>query len=669
VLVLRVAGRDEYGDFYGITATNDSQDEESSQRILITGSKHAPGIGDKLLARIETASPASDGYRWQARPVKILKEHSRPDYFLGVFHTTDEHTGIITPVDKKYLRDWEVDKAGRNRAEDGELVGFQPVKTGRYGHKKARIIKRFVNSKAAYSLSTIAIHKHEIPHEFPPEVVKELEELPPLSLAGRKDLRELPLVTIDPPDARDHDDAVWAGTDPSPENSGGFIIVIAIADVSYYVRPGTAIDREAFRRGNSVYFPDQVVPMLPEKISNDLCSLRENEDRPCVSVEMVFDKEGRKLRHSFFQAIMRSCAKLSYEEAQAAIDGQLSEKTAPLLENLLKPLWQAYAVLSKARGIRQPLDLEMPERKIVLDTDGNIADITIPDRLDAHELIEEFMIQANVSAAETLDKQRYPVVYRTHEPPSAEKISSLSDVLKTIGIKLPPGDVIKTARLNRILELTKGTEHASLVQEIVLRSMSQAEYSTENPGHFGLNLRRYVHFTSPIRRYADLLVHRILTDSATVTDLEQMSEIAKRISNHERRAMAAERETIDRFTASYMAEHENATFSGRLAGLSRSGIFVRLDDTGADGFVPASSIGDEYFFYDERHQAMVGDLSGAAYKLGDRVKVRIAEVIPTAGAIRLELLSRPDTTSKIKYRKTTSGKTGRKSRYKNRGRR
>ena len=410
--------------------------------------------------------------------------------------------------------------------------------------------------------------------------------------------------------------------------------------------PASALDKEARKRGNSVYFPDRVVPMLPERISNELCSLTENDPRACLAVRMIFDKDGRKLSHRFFRALMRSAASLTYEQAQAAIDGRVDETTGPLLETVLRPLWGAYASLVLARTERGPLDLDLPERKILLDDRGRVRAVVSPPRLDAHRLIEEFMIAANVAAAETLEAKRSPLIYRVHDSPSKEKLISLGDFLSTINIKLPKSGTLKPAYFNRILAETRATPTAELVGEVILRSQAQAEYAPGNFGHFGLNLRRYAHFTSPIRRYADLIVHRALVralgmgnDGLTDAEMEELDQIAQAISDTERRAMAAERETADRLIAAHLADRIGAKFQARVSGLVRTGLFVRLIETGADGFVPASSIGHEYFFHDEVRQALVGEDTGLAYRLGDPVEVRLVEAIPTAGALRFEMLS------------------------------
>jgi ribonuclease R len=479
-------------------------------------------------------------------------------------------------------------------------------------------------------------------------VLKEAEAAQPVRLAGREDWRDVPFITIDPADAKDHDDAVEASPDPDPKNPGGHIIRIAIADVAHYVRPGTALDREAQTRGNSVYFPDRVVPMLPERISNDLCSLRPLEDRAALAVRIVIGADGRKRAHSFHRVLMRSAARLSYQQVQAAIDGWPDDATGPLLAPVIEPLYATYRALKRAREERAPLDLDLPERKIVLTAHGIVDRVVTPERLDAHRLIEEFMILANVAAAETLERARVPLIYRVHDEPDPERVNALREFLKTLDISMAKAGAVRAETFNRILERVKGRDVEKLVNEVVLRSQAQAEYAAENYGHFGLNLRRYAHFTSPIRRYADLIVHRGLVralglgDGALpeTADVRTLGEVAAAISATERRAMKAERETFDRLLAHFLADRVGATFEGHISGATRAGLFVKLDETGADGFIPARTIGNgEYFRYHEDRHALVGQSSGLTYRLGDRVGVRLVEAAPVAGALRFELLS------------------------------
>jgi ribonuclease R len=505
-----------------------------------------------------------------------------------------------------------------------------------------RVVEIIGSMTSEKAVSMIAIHAHDIPYVFPQQVLDDAEKAKPAKISGgREDWRDMPLITIDPADAKDHDDAVYAEPDTDPDNPGGYLVTVAIADVSWYIRPNSALDREALKRGNSVYFPDRVVPMLPERISNDLCSLREGEDRPALAVKMQFSAEGKKKFHWFHRIMMRSAAKLSYQQAQAAIDGKPDDKSGPLLEPILKPLWAAYAVMKRGRDHREPLDLDLPERKVVVGADGAIDRIIVPERLDAHKLIEECMIQA-----ETLERKGSPLVYRVHDAPSLAKLEALREFLASIEMNLPKSGNLRPSQFNLILNRVKDSENAALVNEVVLRSQSQAIYSPENIGHFGLNLRRYAHFTSPIRRYADLIVHRALVRSLEMGEGglqdgmdKDLAAIAEEISAAERRAMAAERETIDRLVAHWLADRIGAQFDGRIAGVTRAGLFVKLNETGADGFVPIGSLGSDFYQFDEARQAVIGSRTGEMFRLGDVVDVKLVEVAPVAGALRFELMS------------------------------
>jgi ribonuclease R len=646
VTVIEITGRDADGEFIARPATWDDTQAPAPRILMVEGKRDSDpvaGLGDRVLARI-TARSGDAEYPYQARTIKRLARTGKS--LLGIFRSLAGGAGVIDPVDRKQLREWPVARGGTGDAEHGELVRFEIARASRMGVQTARVTERLGNPEAEQMTSLIAVHAHGIPDRFPEDALAEAASAREPDLKRREDLRHLPLITIDPSDARDHDDAVFAEADPNPANRGGWVVIVAIADVASYVRPGSALDREARKRGNSVYFPDRVVPMLPERISNDLCSLVANEPRPCFAVRMVFDKDGSKLGHRFFRAVMRSAASLTYEQAQAAIDGRTDDMTAPLLDAVLRRLWGAYASLNFARTQRGPLELDLPERKILMDNAGRVRAIATPPRLDAHRLIEEFMIAANVAAAETLEAKRSPLIYRVHDNPSKEKLASLGEFLATIEIKLPKSGTLRPAHFNRVLADTRATPTAELVAEVVLRSQAQAEYAVNNFGHFGLNLRRYAHFTSPIRRYADLVVHRALTralgsgnDGLSDAEIGELDQVAAHISDTERRAMAAERETADRLIAAYLADRIGATFPARVSGLVRTGLFVRLSETGADGFVPASSIGHEYFVHDEVRHALIGEDTGLAYRLGDLVEVRLVEAIPTAGALRFEMLS------------------------------
>jgi ribonuclease R len=601
------------------------------------------GIGDRVLVRVEETG--DDAVRYSGRVIKIVdKAKARA---LGIFRALPSGGGRLVPVDKKQLgRELSIPQDATKGAQDGDLIAVSVQSRG-YGLPSAQVEERLGSLKSERAVSLIAIHAHQIPHVFPVAAEAEAHAAKPATVQGREDWRKLPLVTIDPVDAKDHDDAVHAAPDPDPGNPGGFILTVAIADVAHYVTPGLALDREALKRGNSVYFPDRVVPMLPERISNDLCSLRAGEDRAALAVRMIIGRDGRKKSHTFHRVLMKSAAKLNYQQAQAAISGRPDEITDPLLNEVLRPLYAAYEALKKARDARGPLDLDLPERKILLKHDGTVDRVATPERLESHRLIEEFMILANVAAAETLERAHVPLIYRVHDEPSLEKVEALRKFLETLHISLPKGGVLRPEQFNRILDRVKGQDVEKLVNEVVLRSQAQAEYASENYGHFGLNLRRYAHFTSPIRRYADLIVHRGLIRAQKFgdgglpesQDNAALAEISAQISAAERRAMKAERETNDRLIAHFLADRIGASFDGHISGVTRAGLFVKLDGTGADGFVPARTIGSEYFQYEEDQHAMVGKHSGETYRLGDRVTVKLIEAAPVAGALRFELVS------------------------------
>ena len=647
-----IAARDRHGELLAIPIDWNEEEHGAAPKILVEFPRRrrpgepAPGVGDRALLRISQNPEAeADQPAYLGRVVKLVARARVKT--LGVFRAAPAGGGRLLPVDKKALnRELLIAPGAENGAQDGDLVAADIAPNGRFGLASAKITERLGSMNSERAISLIAIRAHGVPDQFSKDALEDAERAAPASLSGREDWRSLPLVTIDPPDARDHDDAVHAAPDEDPANSGGFVLTVAIADVAAYVGPGRALDREALERGNSVYFPDRVVPMLPERISNDLCSLRENEDRPALAVRMVVARDGRKLRHTFQRIMMRSAAKLSYQQAQAAIDGAPDATSALLLESVLRPLWRAYDALKLAREKRGPLDLDLPERKLLLKPDGTVDRVVTPPRLEAHRLIEEFMILANVAAAETLEDARQVLIYRVHDEPTLEKMNNLAEFLSSLGIKLAKGQALRPAQFNAILERVNGSEHERLVNEVVLRSQAQAEYAAQNYGHFGLHLSRYAHFTSPIRRYADLIVHRALiralrlgTDGLPDMEISELEEIATRISAAERRATAAERETTDRLIATWLADRIGEIFEGRIAGVTRAGLFVKLSETGADGFVPAATLGADYFRYDEGAHALIGNRTGETHRLGDTVSVKLVEAAPFAGALRFELLS------------------------------
>ncbi|MCY4179319.1 MAG: ribonuclease R [Litoreibacter sp.] len=639
--VARVLGVDADGDLF--VSPVEWEGEGEAPRALFIEKKGDPALaaGDRVLVRL--AKVAGEDYAYEARLVRRIG--AGPQKILGIYKAASEG-GRITPIDKGSDREWRVPAGASEGARDGELVeAEQTGPKSRMGLPLARINARLGDPGAARAVSLIAIHQHDIPDDFPAEVIAQAEAAKPVDLAGREDLRDLPLITIDPADARDHDDACYAHADEDPKNPGGHVVWVAIADVAHYVRPGSALDREAFKRGNSTYFPDRVVPMLPEALSGDLCSLHEGVERACIAVRMVLDAEGNKIGHRFVRGLMRSPAALNYEEVQAGRDGQPNARVAPLMVEVIAPLYEAYEALKSARERRQPLELDLPERRIELDEAGQVTSVAFRDRLDAHRLIEEFMVLANVAAAEELKARKVPLLYRVHEEPSPEKLESLREIAGASGFTLAKGQVLQTRHLNRLLAQAEGTEHAELMNITALRSMTQAYYAPENFGHFGLALRNYAHFTSPIRRYADLVVHRALVtahgwgeDGLAPGAEEGLKEVGEHISTTERRSMMAERDTTDRYLATYLADRVGAEVEGRIAGVVSFGVFVKLDETGADGLVPVRSLGREYFQFDRDAQTLRGEQSGLVLGLGQRVTVRIAEATPMTGGLMLELL-------------------------------
>lgn len=616
-------------------------------RVVERGKRGALTIGDRILARTEEA-----GRGWIAHPMKKLAKAS--EELLGVVEEMADGKLWLRPVDKRIRKDTPISDAGT--AKPGDLVLAEPH--GRPPRISARVTDILGDPFAPRSFSLIAIHKHAIPHVFPERVEEEAVKASalPLHEEKREDLRHLPIVAIDPVDARDHDDAVWAAPDEDDANPGGFKAIVAIADVSYYVRPGSALDKEARKRGNSVYFPDLVVPMLPHQLSSDMCSLRAGQDRAAMACHLTINAQGKVTAWRFTRAVIRVAAVLAYEDAQAAING---EKDHELLEPALRPLWACWALLHKARAARDPLALDLPERRVVLDEHGKIVSVAVRERLDAHMVIEDYMIAANVAAAKALEQKKAPVMYRVHEPPSRDKLVALKEYLATFDISFALGQVVKPSTFNQLIAKIGEAEEKPQIMEQILRSQTQAYYSPQNMGHFGLALGSYAHFTSPIRRYADLLVHRALVgahglelpapkggvipdrSSLSQEDYENMGRVGEMISGHERRAMEAERETIDRYVAAFLSAHVGELVKARITGVQNFGFFATVEGLGGDGLVPVSTLGAERFFYDEAGRALEGVESGDRYTVGQRLELRLAEADPINGALRFELPDAP----------------------------
>jgi ribonuclease R len=635
--VIEIAAIDIDGELRGRPIIGNRPYKEDVTVVAEPGAA-ALGLGERALVRF---ARGEDG--WEARIIRALDR--APDRIVGIYRGTREG-GRIEPTDRKQRREFRVARADSKDARDGEIVLAALKPTSGFGAPEAHIIERIGDSANPRAFSLIAIHSHDIPTEFSAEALHLADAAQPVALGAREDLRNTPLVTIDGADARDFDDAVWA--EPDPGNEGGWHAIVAIADVAWYVRPEDALDRDAETRGNSVYFPDRVVPMLPEALSNELCSLKPGVDRACMAVHLWFDDHGHIHRHRFLRGLMRSAARLTYEQVQQAIDSPPSETTASLVEPVLRPLYGAFAALDRARRQRGALELDLPERRIQLDETGKVARIEPRERLDSHRLIEEFMIAANVAAAETLERLQWPCLYRIHDAPDPVKIAALSEFLADIGIpgaKLAKGQVVRPRHFNDILRKIAGTAYAALVPQLVLRAQAQAVYSPTNIGHFGLALRRYAHFTSPIRRYADLIVHRaliaalMLDDRGAAAPSKDLVSVGEHVSMTERRAAAAERNAADRYISAFLADRVGAQFAARINGVTRAGLFVTLAETGADGLVPIRSLPNDYYDHDEARHRLVGRRSRRSFSLGESVTVQLAEANTVTGSLRFDLIA------------------------------
>ena len=605
---------------------------------LLSESHLNPGV--KVLARFKKTGPNE----YEARILKAMEQGT--GNVVGTFRAHNGN-GYVTPTNKKDREEYFVPGEYAKTIEDGDLVAAEVLgRNPRWPREKnvARVTQRLGKKDDPRLISLIAIHSHGIPTEFPASALKEADALTEPDLSdGRVDLRDIPLVTIDGADARDFDDAVFAERDKDVE--GGWHLIVAIADVSYYVRPYAPLDKLAFERGNSTYFADRVVPMLPEKLSNDLCSLRPHVNRACLAVHLTLDANARLTKWKFVRGLMKSAARLTYEQVEEAHLGKPDDMTGPLMDTVIKPLYEVYSILKRARELRGALELDLPERKAIIDDTGHLVKVVPRVRLASHQLIEEFMILANVAAAEALEAKNAPCVYRVHDRPAYDRLEATREFLKEFGYSLPKGDELQPRNINQILKASAEKEDKELIHTILLRTQSQAIYSPENIGHFGLALEKYAHFTSPIRRYADLLVHRSLVRAyglgpGGLTDEEtgDLLAISEHISVTERRSMIAERDVMDRFTAQYLSVNIGKEFKGRISSVARFGLFVSLEETGADGIVPMSYLPRDYYVHDEKRHALVGQNTGRTYRLTDTVVVRLVEADPLRGSTVFEML-------------------------------
>jgi ribonuclease R len=641
ITVLEITRVDGDGHLLAIPRRHDEEKDGPIPRIEIDphGPRGStpPAVGDRVLASLKRRS--KDNY--QAKIIRHLG--TGPKKTLGLYEEPPgaNGMGLVTPTDRKQRQSFDIRPTDRNGAVHGDIVWIEP--TGAALSRRARVLERVGAMSDPRTVSLISIATNDIPVDFPEAALEEAEKAKAAPMGDRLDLRRIPLVTIDGEDARDFDDAVFA--EPDPDHPGGWHLLVAIADVAWYVRHDRPLDRAAYRRGTSVYFPDRVVPMLPEAISNGWCSLLPRQDRPVMVAEMWIDAEGELKRHKFHRAMMHSAARLTYNRVQRAADGFPDDEIQPLMKSVIEPLYGAFKVLLAAREKRGALDLDLPERLVRLGGDGRIAEIGVRERLDSHKLIEEFMVLANVAAAQALEKRQAPCLYRVHDQPDLVKIESLREFLSTLGIKLPIGQRLRPSDLNRVLGDVAGKPTSRLVSETVLRSQSQAVYSPDNHGHFGLALARYAHFTSPIRRYPDLLVHRALIGAYGLgdgglpgNDAGRFTEFGEHLSFCERRAVAAERNAMDRYVANFMAEHVGVTFGARISSVTRFGLFISVDGSGADGLIPIRNIGQEFYRHDEGRQLLIGERTGETYGLGDRLRVKLVEASVATGGLLFDIV-------------------------------
>ncbi|MGE0755050.1 MAG: ribonuclease R family protein [Alphaproteobacteria bacterium] len=668
VAVLDITGSTEDGELTAIPVKR--EDNKKPPHIIVTHPKDAKK-GDRVLASIKCIKP----HFYAAQVIRVLPGE-QPQEILGMFVATASG-GIIEPVSRKMKQNFFVPREHMGGAEHGEMVRAMTLSSDTtLRMPTAKIEERLGSLNSPRAASLIATHMHELPTVFSQAALAEAEAAEEPTLKGepkrsqqtspalgaphakgsrlsrgqsentptptlppqgggnmRVDLRNIPLVTIDGEDARDFDDAVFAEKD-----GNGFRLIVAIADVAHYVSDGGALDGAAFERGNSVYFPDRVIPMLPERLSNGLCSLVPHQDRYCLAVHIWIDKDGNRKRYQFVRGIMRSHHRFTYEELQTAQQTQTHKHYA----SIIKPLYEAYAALCIERDQREPLALNLPEFKIRFDEAGNVAAINPRQQLESHRLIESFMIAANVAAADLLLQKNQPAVYRVHEHPDEEKLEELRQFVKQAGYSLQKG-AIAARQLNQILKKSSGKPEAFMVHTAVLRAQMQAYYSPDCMGHFGLSLNKYCHFTSPIRRYSDLVVHRGIVGllEGHKSNAKGLATVAEHISNTERKAMLAERDASDRYKVSYMQRHIGDSFPGQISGMNQHGLFITINSTGVTGFIPIRNLPGDFYAYDKKRAQFKGRRMGRIFHIGQTISIEVQEANSLTGSLIFALAERP----------------------------
>ncbi|MBQ6854006.1 MAG: ribonuclease R [Alphaproteobacteria bacterium] len=631
---LEITGQDSMGEL--LARPLEWQSDLPTPQILITKNKINPpaGVGDIVQAKVRfIGNLLYEG--------TVLRRISAGDNnIVGMYFD-----GKVYAVDRRLSRPFLLLDVPRNIHNKDLVVVDIPMIRSR--EPIAKFVKKIGSADEPFAATLTAIFMHRLPVAFSEQSEKQAQQLKiPEADKSRVDLRHIPFVTIDGADARDFDDAVWAEPDTDKSNMGGFHIMVGIADVAWYVQSGSALDRDAWTRGNSVYFPDRVIPMLPFELSNGVCSLKPNEPRAALVCEVWIDKNGNKKKHTFKRALIQSVQRLTYEEVQNALD-----KKQPIigLEKEIETLKNVYLLLKKQREKRGVIEIDVPEQEVKLNKNGVVTSIQARQQTESMQLIEELMIMANVAAAETLEEKGKPTMYRIHDRPSLEKIHTLNNFLKSMGLqgKHLITEHSEAVEYNNILKKTQGSEKDFAINEFMLRSQSQAQYSPENIGHFGLASMRYAHFTSPIRRYADIMVHRAIISALklgegglTKEEEATFSQTAQHISYTERQAASAEQDSIDRYIAGYLKNKVNEKFIGRISSITSFGLFVRLMSFGIDGFVPFKTLSGDYYEYDDEKQILIGRSRGKIYRVGDKLTVILKECNPLTGSLILQPLEK-----------------------------
>ena len=625
-------------DGFGFLVPDDGGDDLFLPPAQMRGVMH----GDRIAARVVGVDARN---RKEGAVVEVL-EH-RTHQVAGRFHLERE-VGFVEPDNRRIVQRVVIPASERGAALNGSLVVAEIVEPpSKHGEAIGRITRVLPEEGVAQTAVELAIASHQLPHEFSAAVVREARRFGKLvdgaNLGPRTDLRAVPLVTIDGEDARDFDDAVYA--EPT---RGGWRLLVAIADVSHYVRPGTELDAEARERATSVYFPNRVIPMLPEELSNHLCSLMPAVDRACLVAELTVSREGRISRSKFYSALMCSAARLTYTRAAAALierDAAVRAELPSAVLDSLESLHEVYRALRSRREARGALDFESAEVKVLVGPDGHVAELRAYPRNDAHRLIEECMIAANVEAAGYLKKHKMPALFRVHAQPDEERILELKRFLATRGLLLETDGEIDPMKLAKLLKSVQGRPDAAMLEGMIIRSLAQAVYQPENIGHFGLALGEYAHFTSPIRRYPDLLVHRAIrhvlangTPEGFEHPAREMEVLGQECSMRERRADEAARDVVAFLKCEYMRDRVGEVFDGVVTGVTAFGLFVQLDGLQIDGLVHVATLGRDYYRFEEDRRALVGERGGGRFTLGDRLRVRVTRVDPSERKIDFELV-------------------------------